>query len=130
MGTYKQRIEALKNFKTSLPTNIDNRLSGQSPDVPSWEGGTSKEKFTEFVEESSDKVEHMLDTISSFRGEVQKRIDFVQREFDSEVSKEKSRVSSIHGKDKKETKKKRKSALSAISDSSVKERVRNALNLY
>lgn len=130
MGTYKHRIEALKEFKASLPTNIENQLSGQNPDVSGWEGGTSKEKFTEFVEESSEKIDDMLDTVSRFKSEVQKRIDTVQQEFDSEVSKEKSRIRGIHGKDKKETKKKRKSALGMIADSSVKERVRNELNLF
>lgn len=130
MSTYKQRIEKLKAFKGSLPNDIDNRLDGQSTEVSGWEGGESKEKFTEFIEESSDKIDDMLETVSAFQNEVSKRINEVQRKFDAEVSKEKSRIRNMHGKDKKTTKRKRRAALSAISDSSVRERVRSDLNLY
>ena len=130
MGTYRQRIDKLKALKASLPDSVENQLEGQSSDVPVWEGGVSKDKFVEFVEESSGKVDGMLETISSFKNEVQRRITMVQQEFDSEVSKEKTRIYGINGKDEKETKKKRKAALSSISDESVKDRVKNEMNLY
>ena len=127
---YQQRIDKLNELKNTVSgININNSFSSQSTEVSGWEGGQSKEKFIQCVEEMQKNVETLVDYISSFKGELSEYIASVQEEFDEKVNEEVARLKNIKEKKSSDTKKKRYNALNHISDLSVRQRVADQLGL-
>ncbi len=127
---YKQRIDNLNELKNTVSgININNSFSSQSTEVSGWEGGQSKEKFIQCIEDMQKDVESLVDYISSFSSELSGYISQVQAEFDKKVNDEVSRLKGIKEKKSSDTKKKRRDALKSISDHSVRQRVANKLGL-
>lgn len=127
---YQQRLDKLNELKDKISgLDIHNSFSNQPTEVAGWEGGQSKEKFIQCVEDMQQNVESLIEYISSFKGELSQYIASVEAEFDEKVNSEASRLRSIKGKKSSETKNKRRHALNSISDYSVRQRVANRLGL-
>lgn len=127
---YQQRLDRLNDLKDKVSgININNSFSSQSIEVAGWEGGQSKEKFIQCVEDMQKDVETLVDYISSFSSELSGYISQVKAEFDKKVNDEVSRLKGIKEKKSSDTKKKRRDALQSISDHSVRQRVANKLGL-
>lgn len=127
---YQQRIDRLNELKNTVSgININNSFSSQSTEVSGWEGGQSKDKFIQCIEDMQKDVESLIDYISSFSSELSGYISQVQAEFDQKVNDEVSRLKGMKGEKSSDTKKKRRDALNSISDRSVRQRVANKLGL-
>lgn len=127
---YQQRIDKLNDLKTKIDSiNIENSFSSQSTEVAGWEGGKSKEKFIQCIEDMQKDVKSLVDYIHSFSSELSGYISKVKAEFDEKVNSEVSRLKGIKGKKASDTKTKRHNALNTISDHSVRQRVAEKLGL-
>lgn len=124
---YKERIKALKELKSSLK-DVDNKLTGVNSDISGWEGGDSKSKYQDYIQEVKNNTEMMLETIDSFKSEISKLISEIQRKFDEEYRLNMAVIKMIHEDNPSKTKQKRREKLNSLRiDSSVKEKIRQNL---
>lgn len=127
---YQQRIDKLNEFKSNIDgISIEDTFHNQSTDVAGWEGGQSREKFVQFVENVKNDSTSLIDYINSFSSELSSYITQIKLEFEIAVSTEVSRLQGIKGEKSEDTKEQRTKALDSISDKSVRDKVAARLGL-
>lgn len=126
---YKERIAALKTFKSAVSggETTDN-VSGVSDEVSGWEGG-SYTKFTDYITTVKSDAKTLAGKKASFLSDIDGQIAKVQALFDAEVAANEYILSTTYdSKDAAKNRQLQRSAIDSLSiDSSVKAELKSRI---